>query len=109
MDKRIVVGVDPRLCRVEAHELETKRSHTPVRGVFNGVELGASDPQRGMGLLKGFWNDGTQGEFKEFALVFPAVVPEHGQRATDGVLPYVALVTKTQVKRMEFSDRSALT
>ena len=44
MDKRVVVGVNPRFCGVETDELETKRSHTSVCGIFYGVELGASDP-----------------------------------------------------------------
>ena len=103
----VVVRVHPRAGGIEAHELEAQRAHAAMRGVLDRIELGAGHPQWWMRLLQGFGHDRTQRKLEEFAIVFPAVVPEHRQRAAHGVLPDLAFVAEAEVEGVQLGHRGA--
>ena len=107
VDVGVVVGVYPGTGGVEAHELEAQRTHAPVRRVLDGVQLRAGHPQRRMRLLQRLRHHGAQRKLEELAVVLPAVVPEHRQRAAHRVFPDVALVAVAQVEGVQFGHRRA--
>ncbi len=61
-----------------------------------------------MRLLAGLGDDVAQREVEELAVVLPALLPEHRQQATHGVLPDGPLVAEAAVERVQLGDAAAL-
>ena len=103
----VVVRVHPGAGGLHTDEFETQCAHAAMGCVLDGLELRTGDPQRRMWFLQRLWHDRALGKLEIFTVVFPAVIPEHRQHASDGVFPDIALISKPEIERVQFGHGCA--